>query len=195
MPIAYNVYTNLNPEEITEIAVSVFKQWLEWSLGKGSLGGKTIMHPSGRYAASLSWRKTGVASVAIIADESIAKEALFFETGTVAHSMRDSMLGSRMTKRGADGYRYRVIPIRKDSASPGIGAALAAVVGGAKGQHMSKGFKKIWAAPVPYTNPGEYVTMSDKPGSSDWMVPAMPAYSPAAILASLIGKAATLYGS
>jgi hypothetical protein len=182
----YTVHTDLDPEQLTQVAIETYAKWLAWSLGKESLLGMTLMHPSGRYSASLSWKRTGASSVAIIADEKIAPEALWIEDGASAHSMKEAMLGKGNTKVDAQGYRYRVIPIRKDGYFPQGTDANPEVVQTPTGGGISMATGKIWSRKAPAIDADHFAIMSDKPGSAEWMVPAMRPYAPAAILASLL---------
>lgn len=186
----HDVHTNLDPETLTEVVAETYRMWLAFALGQGEIGGKTLAHPSGRYAASISYRKTGAASFAVIADESVAPEALWIEDGRRGANMKDAMLAGG--KIGKDGCRYRDIPIRKDGVAPGFDLG-DAVTNGREGRLPAK-VGRLWATPRAHTDAGRYVRMSDAPGSSAWQIPDMPAYSPAAILADLIGRSAALLG-
>lgn len=147
----YEVHTNLSPSQLTELAVETYKAWLQFAMGKQAIGGKVLKHPSGQYAAALSWRRTGATSIAIIADESVPQVG-WIEYGRAAADIKAAMLAD--AKVSKDGHRYRVIPVSREPA-------------------------KMWATTRPF------ITISDKkPGS--WIVPAMPAYSPGAILADLL---------
>jgi hypothetical protein len=186
MAAVYEVMTDLDPEALTQVAIETYAKWLDWALGKGSLLGMTMKHPSGRYAASLSWKRTGASSVAIIADEKIAPEALWIEEGASAHSMKEAMLGKGNTKVDAQGYRYRVIPIRKDGYFPQGTDANPEVVQTPTGGGISAATGKIWSRKAPAIDASHYAVMSDRPGASDWIVPAQAPYAPGAILASLL---------
>lgn len=188
----YNVETDLDPQMLTEVAIETYAQWLRFALGSEELGGRTLEFPSGRYAASISWRRTGVASVALVADEGKAAEALWLEEGHPSTSMKDKMLAGG--KVAADGSRYRVIPMRADGDIAG-----ATMYKGrpqvdistitqrtATGQRVSNKAKAMWASPRPVSNASRFRTMTDKPGSSPWVIPEMPAYAPAHFLAELL---------
>jgi hypothetical protein len=191
--LVYDVYTDLDPKYLTEVAIATFEAWLSFALGKSSLGGKTLKFPSGRYAASLSWKKTGNSTVSIMSDEGVSPESNWIESGAPSHSMRDAMLGGAGTKTSAAGYEYRVIPIRQDASAP---TGAPQIVGNPKtGQRMSAKGKRAWAQPRAASNPDHFAVMSNAPGASEWIVPAMPAYAPAMILSQLISIAAVLaYG-
>ena len=180
----YEIFSDLDPDTLTEVAADVYRLWLEFALGQQELGGKVLMHPSGRYAASLSWKKTGQASIALIADETIAPEAKWIEEGRTAADMKAAMLGKGRTKISADGHMYRVIPIRRDALTPRFD--LGDIVTSSAGERLPVRTQKMWARPRWHTNADHFATMTNEPGSSDWVVPAMAPYSPAAILASLL---------
>jgi hypothetical protein len=188
---SYTVYTDLSPDALTEVAVETYRQWLAFALGKEAVGGRTLKHPEGRYAASLSWKRTGVASVAIIADESVAPEVGWIEEGHGPIDLKAAMLGKGNTHTSKAGYQYRAIPIREVYGAP---TAAPKLVGNpSKGQSLHGKQKGVWAKPRPYVDPNNHVvTMSDAPGSSAWRIPAMLPYSPASYLASLIAQK---YGS
>ena len=186
MNTTYEVKTNLDPEQLTEVAIETYIQWLKFALGQASIGGRTLQHPSGRYAASISWKRTGVASVAIVADESAAPEAGWIEEGHTGANMKDEMLAGG--KVGKDGYRYRDIPIREDSDTPVFDVAKA--INNARGGRLPARTGRMWAVAKAYIDPNNHlVRMTNRPGSSDWQIPDMPAYSPAANLAALLRSA------
>jgi hypothetical protein len=180
----HHVYTNMNPEELTGIAAETFRRWLAFAQGKEAIGGRTLAHPSGRYAASISWKKTGVASVAIFADEKIAPEAQWIEEGRAGVDMKSVMLGKGNTKRSKDGYLYRAIPIRSDSFSPVFGPG--AIRTTASGESIKKGVAKLWAEPRSTYSSDRLVTMSNRPGSASWKIPVFQPYAPAHILKTLL---------
>lgn len=182
----YDVYTDLDPDTLTNVAMETYRLWLQWALGEAQIGGKVLKHPSGRYAAALSWKRIGASHIAIIADETIAPEAQWLEEGKAQTDMKAAMLGKGHTRTSASGHRYRVIPIRKTSRPPRFD--IASIVGSNAGERVPAGKAKMWARPRPHTNADHFATMSDKPGASDWMIPAMPAYSPAALLAQLLSQ-------
>ena len=182
----YEIFTDLPPAALTEVAMETYRIWLEFALGKEEIGGKVLTHPSGRYAASMSWKRTGQASVAIIADESIAPEVGWIEEGRPASDMKAKMLGQGKTRTAADGHKYRIIPMRRDATAPDFD--IDDIVSSAAGERLPTRAARMWARPRSQSNPSRFRTMTDKPGSAAWIVPAMPAYAPAAILASLIRR-------
>lgn len=143
----YVVQTDLPPEYLTKVGIQIYKEWLEFALGHHALEGKTLKHPTGRYAASLKFQQLGEATVAIIADEDLAPEAAILETG---HGEFD--LKTKFQK----GRRY---PMHRGSGISGMAPAVWA-------QSRSAGF-----------------TGYARVGDEGWILPPMPAYSPAKILA------------
>jgi hypothetical protein len=188
----YEVYTDLDPDALTDVAALVYRAWLAFALGQGEIGGRVLKHPSGRYAASMSWRKTGQAAVAIIADESIAPEAQWIEEGKSSADIKAAMLGKGNTKISKAGYRYRVIPMKRDPTAPAFDAS--SILTSQAGEHLPVKTARMWARSYSHwdTQHGadRFRTMTDKPGSAPWVVPAMAAYSPAAILADIIRREA-----
>lgn len=182
----YTVHTDLDPEALSVLAAETYRQWLEFALGKGSIGGKTLQHPSGAYAASISWRKTGTASIAIIADETKAPEAKWIEDGHEPYGdLKDVMLAGQPTSK--DGYRYRVVPISDDAPTPAFD--MTKIVSNASGERIPTGTARLWARAKSNVKTSNFRMMTDKPGSADWLLPDMPAYSPAYILSELIRSA------
>lgn len=182
MEDVYEVHTNLDPAQVTQIAVETYRQWLEFALGRRALGGRTLAHPSGRYAASITWRRTGAASIAIIADTDVAPEAASIETGSKAVDIRAKMLdGGKVAK---DGHRYRRTPMREDFEPPSIATFVASSVNrAAAAGSVTPSVAKMWMSRKADQDSDRVVTMSDKATANNWIVPARPAYSPAAILA------------
>jgi hypothetical protein len=180
----YDVYTDLDPDALTEVAMETYRRWLSFALGQDEIGGKILSHPSGRYAASISWKKVGAAQIAIISDETVAPEAKWIEEGKAQADMKAAMLGKGNTRISSSGHRYRTIPIRRNAVPPKFD--VGEIVTSNAGERLPVRTSRMWSKPRWRVNPDHFATMSDAPGSSPWVVPAMPAYSPAAILAALI---------
>jgi hypothetical protein len=87
-PIIYDVWTNADPAQLTDIQLEIFRQWSVFAAGGMALNGKVIKNPGGRYARSIRMESGGLNHVAIIADESIAPEAHFLEAGHDAVDMK-----------------------------------------------------------------------------------------------------------
>lgn len=183
----YDVYTNLDPQQLTELASETFLVWLKFALGDQELSGHKLMHPSGRYASALSWKKTGVAKVSIIADEDAVPEAGAIEYGRASANIKEAMLGGGNTHESADGYMYRVIPLRPDQWRPAPPLFSGVIVETAGGGRVRRAVAKMWAKPRPFVDSkSRFRTMSNRPGSSPWIVPEFHPYAPAKFLADLL---------
>jgi hypothetical protein len=181
----YDIFTNLNPDQLGAVAAETYYTWLMFSVGKTDIGGKTLKHPSGRYASALSWRKTGRARISIIADEDAVPEVGLIENGASAIDLKSKMLTSDKAKRSKAGYLYRPLYLRPDQWREAPQVGMDSIVSAFGGERLSSRLGKIWAAPRPNVDPksrGPY-TMTNRPGASPWRIPAMTAYAPAAILA------------
>lgn len=165
--IVYDVMTNLDPNQLNQVGLEIFAKWTEFALGGLQLGGKRVLYPTGKYAASLHYRRYGMTRVAIIADEKYAPEARMLETG---HRPVD------LLQHLTPGRAY---PMHR---------------GWAMGVIMGKPGRRLWAkrrasgftgfARVPHQRaPGKFNTSHTGP---EWTIPAMPAYSPARILRDLV---------
>ena len=169
MTIVYDVYTDLDPTALNAVGQEVYRRWFEFALGKVALGGRHIMHPTGRYASAIEFKQRSESRVAIIADEDIAPEAGILETG-----------------HGAIDLLKKLTPGRAYPMHRGTGGAAPQIASGPRA-------KKIWASVRAAGFSGyAVVPRSRRPGSMNtsgrgpaWVIPPMPAYSPAAILAEL----------
>jgi hypothetical protein len=187
----YDIYTDLDPEMLGAVAAETYYTWLMFSVGQTDIGGKTLKHPSGRYASALSWKKTGVNRVSIIADEDAVPEVGIIEDGSPEIDLKSKMLTPDKSKRSKDGYLYRTLYLRPDQwrEAPSIGMdSIASTLGG---DRLKSRLGKMWAQPRPHVDPksrGPF-TMTNKPGSSPWRIPAMAPYAPAMILAQQLQSA------
>jgi hypothetical protein len=183
----YNVYTNLPPGQLQDVAAVFYFTWLAFAIGKTDIGGKRLKHPSGRYAAALRVEKRGDNLISIIADDDAEPQVGIIEEGHPAFSLKDRMLASPKAKMSKAGYLYRVLYLRPDQQGEPPATMLDKVVT----ENDAMNIPKIWARPRPFVDPNSRgpFTMSNKPGSSPWRIPAMVAYSPAAILAAEIRRA------
>jgi hypothetical protein len=158
----YEVKTNLPPEAVTEIALAIFAEWVSFAMGETSIGGKRIAYPTGRYAASLQYRQEGVATVAIIANPVIAPEAAILETG---HDRVD------LKKRLTMGKAYAMH--RPVGENP---FGLKRIGSGPPTLKSS-----LWAA-IRGREASGYPSFGPNSDPNSWVIPAMPAYSPAFVL-------------
>jgi hypothetical protein len=183
----YDVQTDLDPLALSELAAETFMVWLRFALGQQELGGKKLKHASGRYASAISWRRTGVAKVAIIADEDAIKEAGSIEYGHPAVDLRSKMLYGGRAHLSKQGYMYRILPLRPNSwrSTPTLNPSM--IIDTLSGGRVRAGVAKMWATPRPYVDKGSrFRTMSDKPGASRWIIPEFHPYAPGQFLADLL---------
>lgn len=158
----YVVKTNLPPDQLTQIAVEVFAKWVEFALGAIALGNKRLVYPTGRYAASIEYRQEGETSIAIVAS---APEAEIIESGHGPVDLKTKLQHGRAYPMHrpvgvTPGTRLRRIGAGPPSLKPRIWAELH--------QQTESGFASIGPGSAP----------------DSWIIPAMPAYSPAMILAA-----------
>lgn len=156
--IEYVVETNLDPAQLSRVGIEVFSKWLGFAMGQESLGGKVLAHPTGRYAASISYAETGTAQIGIVADEAAAPEAGILEVGH-----------SRFDLKG---------PFQKGRAYP-------MHRGGRGGPPTLRA--SMWATARQKNSTG-YASIGPNSAADSWILPAMPAFSPARILAELAAK-------
>ena len=182
----YTVHTDVDPNLLGDLAKAVYKEWVSWAVGKESLGGKTLRAPSGRYAAGIQMAQTGDDVVEIWVDEADVPYAAALEYGRPEIMMRNALLfgaKSANAKTSKEGYKYKVVNIKTDTA---YGSML-------KSSMAPTSFSKI-AAQIHQlrSEEGTMRTVSSKPGSSSWVTPNMSPYAPALILSKLVK---TQYGA
>ena len=159
---SYVVKTDLPPDQLTLLAVSVFVQWVEFALGQRSLGNKQLVYPTGRYAASIEFRQESETSIAIVAS---APEADIIEQGHGSVDLKTKLQPGRAYPMhrpvgAVPGVRLRRIGSGPPSLKPRLWAELQ--------RQSSSGFASI----------------GPNSAADSWIIPAMPAYSPAMILAA-----------
>lgn len=172
--VTYVIKTNLPPEAVTQIGIEIFAKWVEFALGQASIGGRRLVYPTGRYASSISFQKVGTASVAIVADESVAPEAAVLEYG---HGSVD------LKQRLAPG----VYPMHRP---PGGAAHKSATGLLRRGSGPASLRPKMWAELRANESSG-YASISPNSPPGSWIIPPMVPYSPALILAA---QARSTYG-
>jgi hypothetical protein len=164
-----NVYTDLMPEALTAIGIEIYRLWIAFALGGFRLGGNIVMHPTGRYASSISFRRFGRSHIAIIADPQIAPEAAILERGHAPIDMKTKL------RQGQAYPMHRGEPGHYGSA--GYGRAILAIGPRARASGRQR---NIWAAPRSAGFSG-FATV----GKTGWVIPAMRAFAPAQHLADL----------
>lgn len=86
--VVYDVYTNADPDELSDIQLEIFRQWSVFATGGMAIGGKMIRNPTGKYAASIKMTGDGLNSVGVIAT---APEADILEEGHKAYDMKPGL--------------------------------------------------------------------------------------------------------
>jgi hypothetical protein len=192
--INYVVHVNLPQEEFTELAVDLFRKWAEFALGISDLGGgRKIVPHTLTYYSGLQYKQV---SPSLIVLSNLSKTANVIEKGHPAIDLKIKMLAER-------GLESRVIHLPE--------AYSGAVMGGVSQieswQNRSQlrspfssssiQFKSTSNGLVPeigptngiwkhYSNNSGFYTISQH--SQGWIIPALPAYSPAKLLAAMAGQ-------
>ena len=164
-PTIYDIYTNADPDSISEVALDIYREWLDFAEGLGRIGGRRLVHPTGKYAKSLSMKQEGLEHIAIIADESVAKEALYLETGHEEVDLKQKLQA---------GKTYAIHRGGGLSWHPASSTGYQHPATGASASHS-----------------GQYLVGFARVGDTGWVIPAMPAYEPGWHLAK---EAATALG-
>lgn len=175
--VTYVVRTDLPPERVTAIGLEVFRLWMDFALGRGTVNGRRVVYPTGRYAASLSMQRDGEA-VVVAADESVAPEVAILESGHMAVDLKTKL------------QHGRAYPMHR---APGStpGTSLLRIGSGPPGKpRIGVGSRGVAAVrrPMMYANLRASTASgfaSIGSNSTGWIIPAMPAYAPAATLARM----------
>lgn len=155
----YDVHTDLNPEQLTIIGRIIFNKWLAFALGQEAIGGHSLDNPSGKMASSIKMVKVTPTLIQITAS---SPEANLQETG---HKPVD------MLKYLTPGKIYPIHGTTgKASKNPKIWAKR----------------RTLHGAAITPANPGQRKASNTSGTGPGWTIPAMPAYSPAKILAEMI---------
>ena len=169
---SYLVKTNLSPEQLSQLAIEVFVRWVDFALGGAAIGNKRLVYPTGRYAASIEYRQEGEATIAIVAS---APEAEILEVGHAAVDLKTKL---------QHGRPYRIH--RPQGATPGTSLRRVGTGPSSLQPHM-------WAVMHQRTASG-FASIGPNSAPGSWIIPAMPAYSPALILATQAQQAANQLG-
>ena len=170
---SYIIRTDLPPEGVTRVAVEIYLLWMRFALGEEALNGKKLHYPTGRYASSISYKQIGESTVAIMADDDLAPEALFLETG---HRAFDFKTVSHLSGRA--------LPMHRPS-----GGAEHLASSGLRRVGSKPPRPSIWAVARAETGSGFASFGPDSPAGS-WWIPPMPAYAPALTLAGIARRTA-----
>lgn len=173
----FDVQTDLDPAMLSAVGLNLFKKWVDFAMGRTPLNGRSIMHPTGRYASHIRFARTGVASVAIwVPVTKDNPEGGILESGHKRVDLKEYFARGTVFRmhRGDQG----------DYGSAGYGNAhnaysLARSPAGNKGA-MTRG-KKLWASARSHGQSG-----FARVGLTGWIIPPMAAYSPAGTLVDLL---------
>lgn len=161
MSVSYTVKTNLPPDMVSKIAISIFTLWVDFALGRASIAGRRLIYPTGRYAASISYQQEGESTVAIVAD---APEADILELGHASVDLKQKL------RPGA--YRMH----RRPGQTPGT--SLRRV-----GSGPASLKPRMWAE-IRTREANGFASIGVNSPADSWIIPPMPAYSVAMILAA-----------
>ncbi|MDD2878480.1 MAG: hypothetical protein PHZ23_14775 [Acidiphilium sp.] len=171
--VVIDVYTDLPPDKLNAVGMEVFRLWVDFALGRGSVNGRTLLHPTGRYASSIQFRREGVSKIAIFADASIAPEALVLEKGHGKIDLKNILTHGKPYKM--HGQRTGLESPRRRMVHAGPEARPRTKAGGAK----------LYANARSVNSTGYAQIGKDSPPDS-WIIPPMRAYAPAAYFAKML---------
>lgn len=170
----YDVWTDASREQIDAVAMEIFREWILFAEGKQAIGGHFLMHPTGRYASSLSLDITP-SHVSIMADASIAPEALFLELGHGAVDLKQTVhqglryihmhRGGGVVERAAEQPQ----PSLPRPGPPGL-------------TYNTPSLYATRRARYGVVEGSEFATLSSNSPPGSWIIPPMPAYRTAQIL-------------
>jgi hypothetical protein len=160
----YEVQTDLPAWAINQISLEIFRMWVSFAEGGEPLGGRKIAYPTGRYASSIRSQTMGVATVAIMADENIAPEAAWIESGHKPYDMKKALMRGR-------GY-----PMHRPPGEGNFGTRRLGYTGPISRR------RTMWAAARSSEFSG-FASIGPNSPADSWIIPEMPAYSPALNLA------------
>lgn len=147
---------------VTQIALDIFSKWVDFAMGRLALGNKRLVYPTGRYAASIQYKQEGESVVAISAS---APEAEILEQGHGQVDLKSRLQhGRAYPMHRPTGFTSGTKLRRRGAGPPSLKPRMWAEI---RSQEAS-GFASIGP--------------NSEPGS--WIIPPMPAYSPALILAA-----------
>ncbi len=164
------IFTNAPPQFMGIVMKRLFERWIEFAQGKRIIEFGGLKHPTGKYASSITYKTYGASRVMINADETKAPEAKWIEWGHRRYDMKEnaSLVGRSFPMHRMEGY-------------PGFNVAANL----AKLSFPSKGrAPKLWAKIRSASFTG-FARIGKNSRPDSWIIPAMPAYHPALILAQL----------
>ena len=193
------VLSNLTPRQFHYALIETFQHWVDFSLGVGKLGGKMLKAPSGQMASALRAEynlEGNVVALYIDPKELGAIESKMIQ-GHKGFSLKRRMLyGNAKAKRSKDGYLYRFVPIADNPTFPTKSSNIKSLFttrdmpqGGVI--RINRNLAAMWIAnkrKAHYGKGATIRTMSTKPGSARWYIPAMPAFNIEKLLTDALPK-------
>ena len=92
MALVYDVWTDMDPDTLSAAALSIYERWVAFALGKAEIGGKSVMHPTGRMAAAIDVDQVSPTHIMIVAD---SPEAEILEEGHGEIDLKNSLTAGR----------------------------------------------------------------------------------------------------
>ena len=153
----YDVWTDLDTDQITEIGIAIAEKWIAFAMGEDSIhGSHHIRNATGRYASSIYVISDMPNKVSVIADEDIAPEARWLEEGHGQYDMKSQFPG-------------RTFPMHRGTGNAILNSTFGGRANNVWATPRAEGFNGF--ARVPSTITAE--------NANSWIIPAMPAWSPA----------------
>lgn len=165
--------TDMDPQTLTQVSLQIFERWVAFAMGKEQLQGFTLKNPTGRYASSIRRKQVGPYRIVIDTNDKMAPEAVILEEGHSAIDLKRKLNPGKVYKMhrgqkgqyGSAGHGSPVYAPRKKNIW---------------GEVRSRGAAGFARMPT-------HITAENM---SSWVIPPMPAYSPAAHLVDLLRRGA-----
>jgi hypothetical protein len=201
------VRTNIDPEFIHQSLLEVYQKWVNFAMGVGKLGNRMLKSPSGKMASAIKadFDEDGHVVALFVDEESIGKEANdLLLSGHKGFSLKSRMLqaGKRGVRTSVDKktgkkFLYRYVPIADRPTSPkaafGEASRITNLFTTTKGLHggtlqINKNLARIWVSNFKKAHTGSIKirTMSNKPGSARWWIPAMKPFNAGFLLKQML---------
>ena len=182
-----DIYADLKPAELNAVGLAMFKIWTEFALGQRRLGGRKLKQPTGTYASALRFEASGKNHVAVIVDEGKAPHAKVIEHGHRQVDLLDHVAPGRAIPM----YRTQFSEVPGGSVRFNINPQT-----GKRGRAVSAGVMRSGGFVPTLTGivraPKSRSELAGRRNTSGrgpaWTIPAMPAYSPARLIAQLFAK-------
>ena len=200
------IRTNIDPEFVHASLLEVYQKWVNFALGVGKLGNRMLKAPSGKMASALKATidEDGYVIGLYVDEESAGKEASdVMLSGHKGFSIKDRMLkpGKKGVRKGVDKrgkeFLYRYVPIADKPKSPKVAFGEASRItnlfttkkdwqGGVL--QLNQNMARIWISNFKkaHTNSAKIRTMSNKPGSAKWWIPAMKPFNAGYLLKQML---------